>query len=969
MGERIPLMVEQLAKYHIIPKAEKGGDLTSPIFSDIDSILEKARASTDEYEISDFRAGSDLRGDLWDTIQHMEATDPDTFQTTIMSLLDRYTGEENETRWSAINADAIYEVCRGDDLIAQAIIEKIKNTDAVDPIFVQTLFEKVSQQLLERLKMGRGQNSESGEYYYDEFEQLGTEEEGTHLEDAPNDEIWLLNKAIRELGSRGNEETISALIDIVQTEGSWVTKHVAYALSSIDAEKSAEQLLAITRGGDEYDRRTAARVLYRLETGKINISERGANYLGRLYDLGIENDPTNFAQRLTPHGEVGVFDDNNFLKKYFTLGDLSDRDKQRTVELLDVTLELLFRQVAPAGSPEREEQEQILQEFQEKYFSFFESDFFDRTGVSFNNFSFREQAWFMKFVISANEEKQEQVRKFVAIYGEPALKCFISTEFDRAAGDKLLALADQIPEQAMRRILTSFDNVLVQAEYQSIELAREYQDDLGLSEDSIYEGLTVRAKDILLTAERRISAGENAEAVVAETIRYIEKEIPREQIISGRFRNMAELLARQPSDTVDIRERERDLQIVIEQDQSLFMQALSSRGELRPVPEIFWKVDRGSEEYQKRFGIDINQLLLTLSEEGKKRTLVEFGPGSGKHKSERADLGIPKHYVDVAIADSVYYPMDKMVASMFDWGKLEESLGQKISEDDRHILEDMLYKMVMIKDGETAKDDFEYASSRIDQITRDPNNLKKILPTLGPRITNVNFIPNDYAEFSDGRAVYPEKVDLASDKERTKTFLEAKSALAENISKYLRDDIDSIDLYQHVPAYAAGVMVSDFDGIQSIKDGQIDVAIGVRSTVYKEGEGYKQFLGELLRKLSNDCLYIDDNVRENFGRRYRIAELVEVQERWDKNNNDELDIRLIVGPGVEGEDDNKGDVPQGLLIQKEADYSPTVESMMQEGYRLVKLKDYLEQLKPDNGRVGIIDNTGQLNTVVERLAA
>jgi len=150
------------------------------------------------------------------------------------------------------------------------------------------------------------------------------------------------------------------------------------------------------------------------------------------------------------------------------------------------------------------------------------------------------------------------------------------------------------------------------------------------------------------------------------------------------------------------------------------------------------------------------------------------------------------------------------------------------------------------------------------------------------------------------------------------------------------------------------MMIGDFSRIQALRNEQIDVALGVRSTVYvkkstdrgvnEPGVDYETFMLEMFAKLRNGGLYLDDNVRENFGRSNRIAEIKQAQENWNKlNPQNKVEIRIIWGPGIKGEDDDRGLVPMAVAVGKNIDHSVLISSMLEEGFELRSLNEEVEE--------------------------
>ncbi len=354
----------------------------------------------------------------------------------------------------------------------------------------------------------------------------------------------------------------------------------------------------------------------------------------------------------------------------------------------------------------------------------------------------------------------------------------------------------------------------------------------------------------------------------------------------------------------------------------LVFKILEQSDKMRPIPEIFWEVDRGPEEYQQRFGLDVNDLFRAVAPHGRKGALLEFGPGSGVMRQERVRLGLTNQYNDYALADRLYYSLEDVVYQLIDFSQLD------LDELERRKVSSYIYKTLMIEIGQTDNPNFNYDQEFIKSVSQDVNNLKKYLIDLGEKLSLVQQVPFNICEYNDqGVASYPLE-------EYWEEWPEIMDLLVSDMSMFVRGDIENIDVHELVKAWAPGLMVGDFDDIGNFKDHQIDAALGVRSTVYKTGEDYVNFLTTLYKKLNDGALYIDDSVRDINGFRYRLEELKKVQDQL----NDPVPIYVILGPGMPGEDYREGEnIPLALVMGKKVNQSQEVTSRLEEGYQLVAL--------------------------------
>lgn len=141
----------------------------------------------------------------------------------------------------------------------------------------------------------------------------------------------LLRAAINELGNTQaeTEQNVDLLVDFWDKNRNPIFGNaVAQALSQQNPTRAAQKLMERIRQDKSGDRRALAAILYRLEFGQIGISKEGVKYLERMYDLGLYNNPDYHVSRLTPTGEMGIFNEEKELIKYFALGDLTTEEKK-----------------------------------------------------------------------------------------------------------------------------------------------------------------------------------------------------------------------------------------------------------------------------------------------------------------------------------------------------------------------------------------------------------------------------------------------------------------------------------------------------------------------------------------------------------------------------------------------------------------------------------------------------------------
>ncbi|MFA6215534.1 MAG: hypothetical protein WC768_03125 [Patescibacteria group bacterium] len=182
----------------------------------------------------------------------------------------------------------------------------------------------------------------------------------------------------------------------------------------------------------------------------------------------------------------------------------------------------------------------------------------------------------------------------------------------------------------------------------------------------------------------------------------------------------------------------------------------------------------------------------------------------------------------------------------------------------------------------------------------------------------------------------------------------------------MRDDFETVDVNELIDTFPAGTMIGDFGQVKKIKPDQIDVALGVRSTVYLRNEEYVNFLTDISQALKTDGIYIDDNIRDNDGWYYRIGELnnfaeLMAEKRQRGEINYQVDISVILGPGFPGEDYRQDLVPLSLLITKNGTYDNIAAGHLGPGCKIVKL----DKLVSDPDYLSSLDKTGHTLAMAE----
>lgn len=234
---------------------------------------------------------------------------------------------------------------------------------------------------------------------------------------------------------------------------------LAEALTQLDPQYAAAQLLERIRSTSGYRNHLAA-LLYRIELGKLNISVDGVRYLERMYDLQDYNRPDYFVRRLTAQGEVGIFDGRSRLVKYFALGDLTDSKTAVQPEVLEFTLQTLFHGNVSDSPDLVAARQRWLEEFKRSYASTYLDEFYEKTGVHFNDLSFKEQGGYVHFIDGADMAEQERALNLVRKFGESGLRSFASLQFDEKLKSGIFLIAEALPTDLASEIFQRYSLVV-----------------------------------------------------------------------------------------------------------------------------------------------------------------------------------------------------------------------------------------------------------------------------------------------------------------------------------------------------------------------------------------------------------------------------------------------------------------------------------------------------------------------------
>lgn len=322
------------------------------------------------------------------------------------------------------------------------------------------------------------------------------------------------------------KEILDSLIETVEkgkvTQS--LVRHYSLFFSETKPNYCAGRLLEILKNNlNPETKKLSSRLLYSIELGRVNVSYEGVKYLERMYDLEEYNNPNNFVQRLTVEGNIGVFNESRELAGYFNLGDLSSDEERVKAKVFEFTYETLFLSKAEETQEEKQEREKILEEFKRNYFKFYDNRFFNETEVKFNNLSFKEQGWFMHYAKHSDKKEKDRALSFVKKYREDGFKTFLSLEYGRELGDKILNIGEKLENNGANLIFAKFNSIigLTGNIEQKLTALLSDKDQKKIDKNKISEQLLRKAKDLLVQFSEQLDKGEKVD--YQDAVRSLDK--------------------------------------------------------------------------------------------------------------------------------------------------------------------------------------------------------------------------------------------------------------------------------------------------------------------------------------------------------------------------------------------------------------------------------------------------------------
>jgi len=244
-------------------------------------------------------------------------------------------------------------------------------------------------------------------------------------------------------GNLPPEETVEFSLSFVDKYPHGSLRTFSDAMESMGVENSVPILLSHLSDENEQSRRFVAEILFRLELGKVGVSEKGVEYLGKLYDLAKFNDLDLFVRRINNSGLLAILNQKGSIEGVFDL-DLESIEEIIKPEVRQLTSRDIFLPRADETEEQKKQREEYLKLFVDNYESIFNDDFFKGTNIRLNSLDLHEQGWFILYYLElskkGDQEAIDRLKSFVAEYDDDGLKSFLTLEYG-GSGQEILDFA------------------------------------------------------------------------------------------------------------------------------------------------------------------------------------------------------------------------------------------------------------------------------------------------------------------------------------------------------------------------------------------------------------------------------------------------------------------------------------------------------------------------------------------------
>jgi len=379
----------------------------------------------------------------------------------------------------------------------------------------------------------------------------------------------------------------------------------------------------------------------------------------------------------------------------------------------------------------------------------------------------------------------------------------------------------------------------------------------------------------------------------------------------------------QNSENIDLRNFSHHLSLVADVNsdhisKSLIFKAMSDKELLSPEPEVFWRVDRNLLKYRERVGIDILKLIYSIQETSTLGDVIlELGAGCGYADREIRSARVINDFFSIfSINDIIYFPIRSFIGRVLNFRHGDESLSEKAKSQ----VIDYVYKILSLEKGTTMADYLKYDETFFSLIKSDVNNLIPALLEINVKLNDAVGVPSEYGGIpcAPEKTKYPNKIFFRDLDPLASEYI---YNLSESPERYINSFAIASDLYEYLPVDPVGMLIGNFLELNKLADNSLAFVFSVKGTTYLADDtsardfSYSYLLIQILKKLQKGGVYLDDGVRENFGKRYRLPELLRVQKSIDESQSSDM-LWLIIGPGLSGDDFNQEAAIRSVAMTK-----------------------------------------------------
>lgn len=464
--------------------------------------------------------------------------------------------------------------------------------------------------------------------------------------------LALLLAGETKYGSLSPEEAVEFSIGFVDRYPYGSLQTFSDAVESMGVENSVPILLRHLSNENEQVRRFVAETLYRLELGKVGVSEKGVEYLGKIYDLLEFNNDNLFVRRLNNSGLMAVLsEDGGNIEGVFSL-NLPVEEQVIQAEVRQLMSQELFLPKADETEQQRQLRNEYLKLFVDSYESIFNDNFFKDTGVRLNSLDLHEQGWFLMNYLElskqGNERKLERLKEFIKEYSELGLKSFLSLEYG-GSGEDILDFVEngEISKEEKISVFKNFYRISNEALnwrniFQKVEAGLDYK----FSAEA-YEAF-LRKNSEYLKATQIISRGDSGDISLQELLSNMSSVANSLRVLNGFYNNEVSLKLDGKPSTHD--EYSDDGRIIKEARKS--WKFINATGEIINLtirnkktregePRINFKITDPKTKVSTRIGFDLSY----------------FGVRTGKSESPSVSL-------DLGVLDPRFEPVDYLTESV-----------------------------------------------------------------------------------------------------------------------------------------------------------------------------------------------------------------------------------------------------------------------------------------------------------------